>query len=110
MPMGGDRERGASKAKAGRSPRNPAKAVGPLGLRVREVRISEQLAYQLLAFLSRYSADVRNLQRFLEASGSEPELLRGYLEAMAYGDCKDAERLAKALQRAVDALDEGGDA
>ena len=80
------------------------------------MRIPEQLAYQLLAFLSRYSADVRNLQRFLEASvsrsgsGDEPEPLKGYLDAMAYGDCRDAERLAKALQRAVDALDEGGDA
>ena len=77
------------------------------------MRIPEQLAYQLLAFLSRYSADVRNLQRFLKASasgsGAELEPLKGYLDAMAYGDCQDAERLAQALQRAVDALEEGGD-
>jgi len=102
--MGEARAKGISK-----TDRNPGvKIKMGASLKVREVRISEQLAYQLLAFLSRYPADVRSLQRFLEASESEPELLRGYLEAMAYGDCQDAERLAEALQRAVDALDEGG--
>jgi hypothetical protein len=77
-------------------------------LKVREVRISEQLAYQLLAFLSRYQADVKSLRRLARAS--DPELLEGYLEAMAYGDCQDAKRLAEALERAINALYGGGDA
>ena len=81
-----------------------AKALVPL--RVRGVRISEQLAYQLLAFLSRYQADVKSLQRLARAP--DPELLEGYLEAMAYGDCQDAKRLAEALERAVNALHGGG--
>lgn len=63
---------------------------------LRDIRISEQLAYQLLQFFQRYRVDVEQLLK--ETSDGD---LRLYLEAMHYGDCKDAERLEEALRQAV---------
>ncbi|MEM4406698.1 MAG: hypothetical protein QXS68_06600, partial [Candidatus Methanomethylicaceae archaeon] len=67
---------------------------------LRDIRISEQLAYQLVQFLQRYRVDVEHLLK--EASEGE---LRLYLEAMRYGDFQDAERLEKALCQVMERSD-----
>lgn len=68
----------------------------------KDVRISEQVAYQLVQFLRRYRADVEQL---LKGASADGELL-GYLEAMRYGDWRDAERLEQAIHKAIERSDE----
>lgn len=63
---------------------------------MRDVRISEQLAYRLMKFLSMYRYDVENLLNCRD----EEERTR-YLEAMQYGDCLDAKRLEEELRKAM---------
>jgi hypothetical protein len=65
---------------------------------VREVRLSEQTAYQLLQFLRHYRADVEQLLALWE----DREALKGYLEAMEEYDRPDAERLAQVLEQALE--------
>ena len=67
-------------------------------LKIREVAIGEQTAYQLLQFLQRYRADLRHL-RNLEPDGGQ---LQRYLAAMDYGDRRDAERLEKKIKSALE--------
>lgn len=66
-------------------------------MKLKDVRIGEQLAYQLLQFLQHYRADVRHLLSIQLNS----EAMRRYLAAMADGDCEDAARLERALKEAL---------
>jgi hydroxypyruvate isomerase len=66
-------------------------------MKIKDVWISEQLAWQLVQFLHRYRVDVRQLQELQANEGA----LGSYLEAMVEGDCKDAERLERALKEAL---------
>lgn len=63
-----------------------------------EVRISEQLAYQLVQFLRRYRADVEQLLKGASLDGE----MHAYLEAMRYGDWQDAERLEEEIRTALE--------
>ncbi|MEM4724666.1 MAG: hypothetical protein QXP01_06610 [Candidatus Hadarchaeum sp.] len=67
---------------------------------LRDIRISEQLAYQMLQFFQRYRVDVEHLLK--EVSDGDRRL---YLEAMYYGDCQDAEHLEKALRQIIERSD-----
>jgi hypothetical protein len=67
---------------------------------VREVRLSEQAAYQLLQFLTRYWTDVGQLL----ALWHDREALKGYIEAMEEHDRPDAERLAHILEQALEVV------
>lgn len=69
---------------------------------MKEIRISEQIAYQLVQFFQRYRVDVEQL---LQQSPEVGELRR-YLEAMRYGDFRDAERLEQAIHQALKRSDE----
>jgi hypothetical protein len=66
---------------------------------VREVRLSEQAAYQLFQFLTRYRVDVKQLL----ALWDDREALQGYIGAMEEYDRPDAERLAQVLEQALEA-------
>jgi hypothetical protein len=70
-------------------------------MRVKDVRISEQTAYQLVQFLRRYRLDVEHLMK----QASEDGGLVQYLEAMHYGDCDDAARLEQKLIHALERRD-----
>jgi hypothetical protein len=67
-------------------------------MRLRDVRIGEQLAYQLLQFLRRYRADVSQLKRLATKDGA----IGPYIEAMEQGDRLDAERLIEAIEEALE--------